>query len=672
MRNRYDVEAAAAAVRRWGPAHGEAVALRTYTARLLGAETSLVMHGGGNTSVKAPWTDELGASKRALYVKGSGWNLGTIEPEGHPAVDLDRLLPLRALSALSDEAMVNAHRTRLFDATSPSPSVETLLHAFLPHTFVDHSHADAILALSNTPDGRAHLEKALGSAVAFVPYVMPGFDLARAAADAYEAHPECIGLVLERHGLFSFGATAEESYRRHIDLVTRAETYWTAHAAVPEAPAADLESATQRAVARLPDLRGALEAWWILDHRVDAELLEVLDRPDVAAFVNTGPLTPDHVIRTKPWPWLVTEAADGGLADFRSQYQRYFEAHADGHTRLDLDPRVILVPGAGVFGVGKTAKEAAIAADIAVSTLRVKRRAEPLGTYTGLPDRDLFDMEYWSLEQAKLGKKKEPQLSRRVAWISGGAGAIGVGIAQELLDAGAHVVLADRDAERLSHALAVLDDSRVLASQVDVVDLESVQGSLEHTVAQFGGVDIVVLSAGIAHSALLDATAPQDFDRVVGVNLLGTHRCLSQAACFLKNQGRGGDIVLISSKNVLRPGAAFGAYSASKAGAHQLCKVAALELASHDIRVNAVAPDAVFEQSGVKSNLWAEIGPDRASAKGIAEADLQGHYVLQNILKTRVTARDVGRAVLFFCTRQTPTTGATLPVDGGVPGAFPR
>ncbi len=666
-----------AAIDRWGDEWGPRLARRCYTAQLLGADPTLVLHGGGNTSVKGPFTDETGQVHEALFVKGSGWDLASIEPPGHPAVDLTRLRPLRALDTLDDAQMVNAHRTRLFDASAPSPSVETLLHAFLPHRFIDHSHANAIVALTNLAEGRRHVEAALGGLpeVAVVDYVMPGFALAKACADAVDAHPDCIGLVLLKHGLFTFGDTARESYERHVLLVDRARRYLAENAPAPAVPEADLDRARERARQALPTLRKLLQKRWIFDFRVDAGLLAALEHEDLAHFARSGPLTPDHVIRTKARPWIPGDDPAESLDAYHAAYRSYVEANLPRHPgvqHLDPDPRVIWMPGIGVFGLGNTAKAAAIAADIAEHTLRVKHQAAALGPYQGLPEPDLFDMEYWSLEQAKLGTRTEPPLARKVAWVTGGAGAIGVGIAAELLASGAHVALVDRDADRLAQAVDLLDDPRVMPLQADVTDLDSVRRALDTTVLRFGGVDLLVLGAGIAVCAPITDTSPEQFDRVVSVNLGGVHRCLSAGARLLQEQGRGGQIVLISSKNVLGPGAEFGAYSASKAAAHQLCKVAALELAPHRIRVNFVAPDAVFAEGPIRSGLWEEVGPDRARAKGLAEDALAEHYRQRNLLQTRITGRDVGRAVVFFATEQTPTTGATLPVDGGVPGAFPR
>ncbi len=675
MENRYDEADAKRAVERWGPRYGEMVALRTYTARLLGAEPELVLHGGGNTSVKGLLEDDTGMHREALFIKGSGWDLATIEPEGHVAVDLARLLPLRALDRLSDEALVNAHRTRRFDADAPTPSIETLVHAFLPHRFVDHSHPNAILALSNLPDGAARLREALGDDVAYVPYTMPGFELAKAVIEAYESDERVIGIVLLHHGLITFGDTAQESYEVHIDLVNRAERYLDTRASAPVPVAAEQLDA----VDLLPRLRAALGAPWLFDWRSDPGLLAALAHPDLEHFVRSGPLTPDHLLRTKARPWLVDPAAsdaelERSIAAYRSWYRRYFETNRQDRslTMLDPDPRVIAVRGVGLIGVGKTMRDAAVVADIASHTFRVKLRAAPLGPFVGLPERDLFSMEYWSLERAKLGRHPPAPLAGKAALITGGAGAIGVGVAKELLDAGAHVLLVDRDRAGLDRAAAHLDHPAVRTVVADVTSLVEVQGAFDEALRRFGGIDIVVLGAGIAAEGPLEDTSPECFDQVVAVNLGGVHRCLAVASRLFRIQRLGGHVVLISSKNVLAPGAHFGAYSASKAAAHQLCKVAALELAPLGVKVNLVTPDAVFAEGPIPSALWASIAPDRAASKGVDPADLPAYYQRRNLLKLPVTGADVGRAVRFFVTDQTPTTGATLPVDGGLPEAFPR
>lgn len=700
MRDRWSDDDASEAVARWGPRWGEAVALRTYTSRLIGAEPSLVLHGGGNTSVKDTAVDVLGERREALYVKGSGWDLAHLEPQGLPAVDLDWLRRLRALGSLTDEDMVNAIRTHQFDATAPMPSIETLLHAFLPQRFVDHSHADAILALTNTTGGARTVRAALGDDVAVVPYVKAGFDLARLAADVHDANPGCVGLVLMQHGLFTFGDTARESYQRHLDLVARARKFLGKAAAsqtLRPPSRVDTEAAARsRAVRLAPLLRGALaetsgRGWRrvVLDWRGTDDTLAAVNE-FAAHDVTAGPLTPDHVIRTKPWPLLLAlgdddvsgwrEVVEEGVRGFRTAYEAYFEAcagRAGGaarYTRLDSAPRVVLVPGVGLFGVGATPKEAAVAADIAEHTAVTRLASSAVGPWQGLTHDQLFEMEYWSLEQAKLGKGREPSLARRVAVVTGGAGAIGVGVARELLAEGACVALGDIDPNALARAVTALGGPRdtLLTVSMDVTDADAVDRAFAEVALRWGGVDLVVANAGIAEVGPLDRMAGDALDRLIDVNLRGTWTTLAAAARWLKQQGTGGGVVVVSTKNVAAPGAEFGGYSATKAAAHQLGRVAALELAPHGIRVNLVTPDAVFADGQVTSGLWETVGPGRARARGLSVEQLPAFYQGRNLLNARVEARDVGRAVVFFASEQTPTTGAVLPVDGGLPEAFPR
>lgn len=691
MQSRWSDDEAAVYVARYAATWGEDMALRVYTSRLIGAEPSLVLHGGGNTSVKGEVTDVLGDRIPALFVKGSGWDLGTIEPQGFPAVQLEHLRRMCRLPALSDEVMINEQRTHLFEASAPNPSIEALLHAFLPQRFVDHSHADAILLLTNHPDGEAHVRAALGDDVLLVPYVKPGFDLAVACARLLEANPGCTSMVLMQHGLFTWGETAREAYEHHIALVSRAEAYVAARPAQRAArPAGEAVEVAQARAARLaPLLRGALGRGGlrcVLEHRVDADVLALVDDPRLDRWAAAGPLTPDHVIRTKvraavlrvSWEGSEAEqlaAVEAALEAARQDYHAVFAAHVAGRPlkRLDANPKVILVPGAGLFAAGDSVGAARVCADIGVRTLHVKEACEALAPFEGLDDSSLFEVEHWSLEQAKLGKGKAPELATRVALITGGAGAIGVGVARVLLGAGACVVLADRDAAALEKAVQALGPRATLATvEMDVTDAASVEAGFAAAAARFGGVDIVVPNAGIARSASILELPEEDFRRVMEVNAHGVFLTVREAARQLVRQGTGGHIVIISSKNVFGPGEEFAAYSASKAAAHQLGKVAAMELARHDVRVNMVNPDAVFAQDGIGSGLWASVGPDRARARGMKTEELPEFYRQRNLLRATVTGEHVGQAVLFFAAGRTPTTGAALPVDGGVAVAFPR
>lgn len=654
---------------------------RVRTSRLLGADPSLVLHGGGNTSAKSSVEDLLGRALEVIYVKGSGWDLGSIEAPGLPALDLQRLRELRSLEAMTDEEMVREVRRCLLDPQAPNPSVETLLHAFLPHRFIDHSHADAILALSNRVDGEALCQEVYGDRVAYLPFIMPGFPLAKAVAEVVEAQPDVEGVLLHQHGLFTFAESGEESLRRHLDLVALAEARY---AGEKNAALAAQAEPTLKAQAFLPSLRGFLQelsgndAPFVLETRAQPWILAALAGADAEAQLVTPPLTPDHALRTKNLPcWIgsvETEAMRQTLEAYAEEYRGYFArctAARGERIMLDPMPRVLLVPGYGLIGVGAHAKAASIAADLAEHTILTKTAGVCLGTYRGLDELDLFDMEYWSLEQAKLGKKKAAELEGQVAVITGGAGAIGEGIARVLLDAGAAVALLDRDVEAAREAAKRLGGA-VMSVACDVTSEDSMQEAMDAVCARFGGVDILIPNAGVAHVAPLQDLEAADWERVVAVNQTGVLNTLKVGSGILRAQGRGGSVVLVSSKNVFAPGASFGAYSASKAGAHQLARVAALEFADDGIHVNMVNPDAVFRHGDNPSGLWATVGPDRAKSRGLDEAELEGFYQTRNLLKAQVTAADVGQAVLFFAARRTPTTGASLPVDGGVANAFPR
>jgi NAD(P)-dependent dehydrogenase (short-subunit alcohol dehydrogenase family) len=534
---------------------------------------------------------------------------------------------------------------------------------------------------------------------------MPGFALAKLAGDVYDADPGVEGLVLLNHGLFTFAGDARTAYEHMIEGVDRAERFvrkqMAAATRTTVAVAIDLERARDAAARLAPMLRRALadptddedRPWrrWVLEYRVSEESLGLLARPDAAQLALEAPLTPDHVIRTKgshlflPAPLPLGDDAtlygrlEQDVQAYRDRYDAYFAANERRArtpvTKLDSVPRVVLVPDVGVFTAGKTKTDARIAADIAEHTLRAKAQANDLGRYAALSDGDLFDMEYWVLEQAKLGKAKDPVLSGQVAMVTGAAGAIGFGICKRLVEAGAHVVLTDVAADRLGGACAELDPKGkglVTGIAMDVTDEASVETGFAELCRRYGGLDVLVLNAGVAHVAGVESIEAQAFRRVLDVNLVGYFLVLREGARLLRRQGTGGHIIVNSSKNVFAPGKDFGAYSASKAGAHQLGKVAALELADAGIRVNMINADAVFGDGRRPSGLWQEVGPSRAKSRGLGPADLQDFYRQRNMLKARVTAEHVGNAVVFLASNQTPTTGATIPVDGGVAEAFPR
>lgn len=650
----------------------EDLALRVYTSRLIGREPALVLHGGGNTSVKTTLPDDLGEPTAVACIKGSGWDLASIEPPGFPAVRLQPLQALRRLSALSDEAMVNAVRVRMLDASAPNPSVEALLHVFLPHAFIDHSHADAVLAVVDQPDAAALAREVFGPDFAVVPYIMPGFALARRAAEAFEANPDCHGLVLLQHGLFTFGASARESYERHVAAVTRAEEHLRARRrARVSVPGPRLDYA-----ALAPALRGALARGGrrsVLHLRQVPEVLSFVQDERLADLAGRGPITPDHVIRTKQKPLVLalegvapTELQahiEAALADYRRDYAGYFAAQcaAKGvaRTMLDPDPRVFLVPGLGLVTAGPDLAAAQIAADLYEHTIAVIRDAEDLGRYQALPDGDIFDMEYWSLEQAKLGKSQPRPLQGQVVYVTGAASGIGLATARRLRAAGAQLFLVDRDGERLAPLAREL---RADHAVVDVRDRAAVQQSVDEAVRRFGGLDGVVSNAGAALQAPI-ATCPEDQLREsLEINLLAHQWVASAAADVLLRQGSGGFLLFNASKAALAPGENFGPYAVAKAALVALMRQYALELGRHGVRANAVNADRV--RTGLFSP---EVVRARAEARGI-DPD---QYFRSNLLAREVTADDVAQAFLDLALAPS-TTGALVPVDGGNLAAAPR
>jgi NAD(P)-dependent dehydrogenase (short-subunit alcohol dehydrogenase family) len=530
--------------------------------------------------------------------------------------------------------------------------------------------------------------------------VAPGFPLARAAAEAFEAQPASRAMVWMRHGLVTWGATAREAYETMIELVTRAEEYAAGKASrvlrvdVPTPP--DVAAARVTRVA--PIVRGLLTAQdreagtrrpVIVQALTDADTLNVVDSKEGRALALTPPLTADHLIRTKPLPlWAADLDYDDPkklalqlattVAAYAEQYQAYVAKHRASVPDLgepaDPLPRVLLLPGLGALAVGKDVHASTIARDITAHTLAVKERVAAMGGYLGLAERDLFKMEYRAFQQAKLDAARAP-LEGHTALVTGAAGAIGAGICQALLEHGCHVAVTDLAGERLDAMTAELGATfgpRVVGVPLDVTDPASVAEAFGAVIRTWGGVDLVVVNAGIGLVSSLAEMEIETFRKLERVNVEGTLTVLAEAARHFALQAAGGDIVVISTKNVFAPGARFGAYSATKAASHQLARIASLELAELGVRVNMVSPDAVFSHGARRSGLWAEVGPDRMKARGLDEKGLEEYYRNRNLLKARVTAEHVANAVLFFATRQTPTTGATIPVDGGLPDATPR
>ena len=683
---------------RWNDAEAaalEGVDLLVYASRLVGAETSLVVWGGGNTSVKVVERDHRGREVPVLRVKGSGSDLKSIQRKDFPGVRMDDIHALLERQDMGDEEMVAYLAHALQDPGDVRPSIETLLHGFVDAYAVVHTHADAVVSLTNNDRAADVLAGVYGKDVIALDYRRPGFKISREVADAIAANPQARALLLSKHGTITWGKTVREAYEGTIELITRAED------AIAERRrgrrvfggprVTPTEPAERRGLALdlVPRLRGNLSR----ERRV---VVAFDDSPAVTEFVasveapvvsQVGPATPDHTIYTKRLPCFVPlddardpaatwAAVERAVESFVREYTAYVDAHrGPGVELLDPRPRVVLVPGLGMFTAGRDARTAGIVDDIYHHTIAVLGNATAFGGYVSLSARDAFDVEYWPLELYKLTlAPPEKELARRIALVTGGGSGIGRAVAQRLAAEGAHVAIADVDADS---ARRVADEvtkagggGRALGLTMDVTSEASVRMAFEATVLAWGGLDILVSNAGIAHSSPVDRMALADWERSFAVNSTGHFLVAREAMRVLIRQGIGGSLVFVATKNVMSPGKDFAAYSAAKAAEAQLAKVLALEGAPHGIRSNIVNPDAIFQDS----KLWSEeIRRERAAAQGIAVEQLEDFYRKRNLLGARILPEDVAQAVLFLGSdRSAKTTGCTLTVDGGVKDAFPR
>jgi len=673
----------------------DGLGLLVYASRLIGAETSLVVWGGGNTSIKLSERDYRGREVRVLRVKGSGSDLKSIEKKHFPGVRMDDVTALLDRRDMGDQEMVDYLAHALQEPASPRPSIETLLHGFLPAEAVIHTHADAIVSLTNNDRAADVLRDVYGADVVALPYRRPGFLISREVAETFGRHPKAKALLLEKHGTISWGATVKEAYLSTVDLISRAEEA-IAHRAKGRVrfggvavPAASPEERRQVALAVAPALRGLVGR----DRRVvmafdDApDVLEFASSKEAAPLSTIGPATPDHTIYTKRLPCFVpaenprdpaavSAAIKAAVERFVVDYTAYFKAgNTEGAALADAFPRVITVAGLGMFTTGKDRRTAGIVSDIYHHTISVLGAATSFGRYVSLSAKDAFDVEYWPLELYKLSQAPpEKELARRIVLVTGGASGIGRAAALRLAAEGAHVVVADLDAagagKVADEVMAAVGAGRAIGLGMDVASEASVRAGFEEAVLAYGGLDIVVSNAGIAHSSPVDQMTLADWERSFAVNSTGHFLVAREGMRVLKAQGLGGSFVFVATKNVMSPGKDFAAYSAAKAAEAQLAKVLALEGGPYGIRSNIVNPDAVFRDS----KLWSEdVRRERARAQGITVDQLEDFYRKRNILAAPILPEDVAEAVLFLASdRSAKTTGCTITVDGGVKDAFPR
>ena len=665
-----------------------------HQSRLIGAEPKLVLRGGGNTSIKRDEVDFRGRSVRVLRIKGSGSDLRTAKRSDFPGVRLDDVLPLFAKDDMSDEDMVAYLGNCLMEPGSRRPSIETLLHAFLPAVSVAHSHADAILSITNTVDHLALLKDLYGDKVILIPYRRPGFLLSKEVGRAVREEPTARGLILLNHGLVTWGESVEDSYRSHIRLVTEAEDYVSSRNRGKRVFAAgtrfriDPDSRRIAAGRIAPIIRGALSQ----DERViarytgDPRVLDFVGDERAATASLEGAATPDHILSTKNWPvWVETDdptnirefqrALGRSLEAYGNRYREYVARWRRDEPVLSAIPRVVLVPGIGMWTAGKDPAAEEMVRSIYLHTIDVIASAENVSCYRSLPEAEVFRAEYWPLELYKLTlAPPERELARRVALVTGGSSGIGKAIACRLASAGAQVVVADIDAGGASAVAEAINDSEgkgvAIACGMDVTDETEVERAFETACLTYGGIDILVSNAGIATSSPIHELSLSDWDHNFAVNSTGHFLAARAAIRLFKAQRIGGNIVFVATKNVVAPGKDFGAYSAAKAAEAQLARIVAMEGGEFGIRANILNPDAIFGSSNLWSDKMREV---RARSYGVPISELEDHYRRRSLLGVQVTAEDVAEAALFLASdRSSKTTGTMLPVDGGVREAFPR
>ena len=645
------------------------LALRIYTTRLLGKNKELVLHGGGNTSVKTTIKDIDGKKYNVLCVKGSGWNMADIEPAGLPAVKLEPLLALKKKKYLSDEDMVSFQKRNLIDINSPNPSVETFLHAFLPFKFVDHTHADAILNVTNRPDGLNFCKKIFGNKVSIVPYVIPGFMLAKKVSEIYSKNPKINCLILMNHGIFTFADDAKDAYDLMIKYVSKAER---AVKKLKSKKIKQIKKFTTRFNIHeiAPIIRGLLsenkDQKFVVNYRLNKHLKYFINGKSVRSYSSKGTATPDHVIRVKPFPLIITPKKNSSIGEFkiaakkafenyRKKYIRYFNINKNKvkgrKVMLDTSPRVILVQNVGMFTVGKDLIAAKIAGDLTETNAKVITSVEETSTYKFIPEKDLFDIEYWSLEQAKI-KRKKKQLEGNVVVITGSTGTIGFETYKIFKSYGAEVVLLDYNLERLKEVQSKIKDLCILC---DVTNKRSVKNAFKQICEKFGGIDILVSNAGIAPVGSIGEVSDEILRKSFEVNFFSHQNCASEAVKIMKKQNINGCLLFNISKQSVNPGKNFGPYGLPKSALLSLCKQYAVDYGSYGIRSNGVNADRI--RSGLMNDKMIRT---RAKARSISI----DNYMRGNLLLNEVKAEDVAKAFFHLATSK-KTTGAVLAVDGG-------
>ena len=635
------------------------LSMRVYSSRLLGQNPELVLHGGGNTSVKGFFKNIFNEKIKTLFIKGSGWDLISIEKEGFAPVNLNYLINLAKLRKLSDSQMAREQRLATLNSSAPNPSVEAILHALIPFKFVDHTHADAVLSITNTPNGQTMIKDIYENDILIVPYVMPGFILAKKIAELTKnvKWGNLKGMILLNHGVFSFGENAKDSYDRMIDIVSIAENYlkkrnvWKKFAKSKSTP----DLLTLANIRKNASIIAGKPYIALLNDSEEA--VGFSKQNDVKKWINKGTLTPDHVIRTKPFAWIIEKDLEKSGKRFAKQYDEYFEKYkSKGLTKLDSGPKWALWPNHGTICFGKSKNEAQMISDINLHTIRSMQVAHKLDSWKPIALKKLFEVEYWELEQAKLKKDNNPpEFQGKIAIVTGAASGIGKACAEQLLVEGCAVAGIDKN-KKIVEIFG--GNNNYKGFICDLTNPLNIKSTIQMVVRQFGGIDILVSNAGVfSATANLENISDKKWERDLNINLTTHHKVLRECIPFLK-YGINPAVVFMGSRNVGAPGPGAGTYTVAKTGLTQMARLAALELAKYNIRVNTVHPDCVYD-----TNVWTEgILISRAKQYGLTVKD----YKRRNLLKTDVSSLDVANLVCFLAGRKSSkTTGAQIPIDGG-------
>jgi rhamnulose-1-phosphate aldolase/alcohol dehydrogenase len=679
-----------------------------YRSNLLGSDRAVANYGGGNTSTKAKERDHAGREIDVLWVKGSGTDLATIKAEQFTGLKLEEVLPLEERAEMSDEEMVSYLASCQLRPEMPRASIETLLHAFVPYAHVDHTHPDAINMICCSEGGEDLAQECFGEEAVWIPYIRPGFTLSKQVGVAVRNNPNARFVLLAKHGLVTWGETHEESYTRTIEAINRAAEFVASRAAEPfggrvvEPPSPEQREALLAEV--LPALRGAL-SWGggqspetgqlqvshkilRLDHTTE-DVLEFVCGRDSKALSQVGAACPDHLVRTKVKPLWVdfdphTEGTEElnakirqGVEAYRGEYEEYYARNAARSPEgaappmFDPNPRVVIIQGVGLIGAAHNHKEASLSRDFAYRAINVMRGAHALGGYVSLTEEESYAIEYWPLELYKLAQAPPPrELAGEVALITGGAGGIGSAVARSLASEGACVVACDLDEEGAREVAKRLPQPGI-AARANVTDEGEVARAYRRAILEFGGVDVVVSNAGLASSAPIEETSVEMWDKNHAVLAKGYFLVSREAFRVMKEQGIGGSLIFVASKNAMAAGKNASAYSSAKAAELHLARCLAEEGGPEHIRVNTVNPDAVLSGSRIWGSSWRE---ERAAAYGIKPEELEEYYRKRNVLKVNVLPENIADAVLHFASeaRSSRSTGNVLNVDGGVKDSYPR